>query len=86
MKKLASAILRAAEIREESYNHHASDEAVKCSRCVDFSKFYRSDLHQAAEQAVVEIGLDLDMTQLIYLLLKIAWYDVLEWAESISKK
>lgn len=86
MDKFASVILRAAEIREESFDHKAADKAEKESNHVDFSKFYRKDLYEASEEASKEAGLNPEMAQPISLLLITAWNDILAWAkEQVDK-
>lgn len=60
MLKLAQAILDAQKIREESYNHEA---ALKAKGFVDFEQFYEKSIYESADEASLNAGFDLSMTQ-----------------------
>ena len=81
MEKLAKAIKRAAEIREDSYDHKEASKAQSSKkRFINFNDFYQISLAEACDQAAEEIGLDTRGTEPIYLLLKYNWNDALAWA------
>lgn len=86
MERLAKAIKLAAKIREESYNHEASNAAENLqNNMIDFNKFYEKSLLKASDEAAELLGFDETATQPIYLLLQNSWNDILDWADKIDK-
>jgi len=81
MERLAQAVKLAAKIREESYDHVAASKAVESKEFVNFDKFYRFSLREAADKAADAVGFDSRGTEPIYLLLNYCWNDILMWAE-----
>lgn len=65
MDKLAKAVKEAAKIHEESWD----------------GKTYAIGIQQAADTAAENAGFDVRGTTPIYLLLKLAWNDILEWTQ-----
>lgn len=90
MELLAWAVKRAAQIREESFDHEAKDREQKQQRgrlfLIDMKKFYKISLHKACDMAAEEVGFDAQGTMPIYLLLRNSWNEVLDWAEPIHEK
>ena len=83
MKRLAQTILKAQELREESFNHKAADKAVKEKRgFIDFIEFYTLSLEEAADKACELSGYDTRATQIVYLIIKHLWNDSQDWAKS----
>ena len=82
MKALARAVERAAQIREESFDHDAYNQASSTGKGVLISdNFYHASLLDACNQAAEEAGFDVRGTELIYLLLTYSWNDALGWAK-----
>lgn len=90
MEKLAEAILLAAKLHEESYDHKSAQRILlknlkrrKLSG-TDYNQFYKISRKEAADQAAENVGFDKRGTQPIYLLLKFCWNDALDWAENFK--
>ena len=81
MKRLKEAILLAAKIREDSYDHKMSDELEKSKGYKNFSKCYKKSIYAAAVEASEKLDFGLQAIQPIFLLLTYAWNDILAWAE-----
>lgn len=94
-KTLAQMCLKAAELREASYDHDASNKAthedqekqrknraegVETYSMLNYSSFYRLSLQDACLKVSPECG------QLIYLALDGWWNDVAEWANDTLNK
>jgi hypothetical protein len=92
--QLAYAVLKAAQIREESYDRKAADDAVRKRDAeykggvqypcpIDFSKFYTKTLEQSVEESVSLTKLPPKLSYIIWLLLYTAWNDAISWAEEV---
>lgn len=84
---LASIILAAAKLREDSYDHAASDKAkAACesspglSNYLDFDRFYLTDIGQATHDAAKAAGQP-ELAYVAHLLLKATWNNALDWAK-----
>lgn len=75
---LASLLVKAAAIREASYDSKTADEMTAKGYLGDFSKFYKKSMHDAAYEACSPEHTAL--TEPVYLLLSECWNDALEWA------
>jgi hypothetical protein len=84
MEKLAEAILLAAKLREESYDHKSAQRTL-FKNLTRYSQFYKISIKEAADQAAENVGFDKRGTQPIYLLLQFCWNDALDWAENFTK-
>ena len=85
--RIAKALEDAAEIREKSYDHKAADKKEKSGdRYVDFTKFYRKNLGQAAFEACLENKLEPNMWYPIYMMLETCWNDIIDWAKEMQAK
>jgi len=85
-RQLADAIVLAAKIREESYDREAADRAFHNCEFVDYSKFYKETIWQASFKSTKACNLDNIATEPIYLLLKYAWNDILDWADKVVRE
>ena len=86
-ERLAKAILRTQELREESFDHVEADKYEanhKFLSVFDFEKCYKLSEYDAADKAAEFFGFDKRMTQPIYLLCKLAWNDIQDWAKEIK--
>ncbi len=87
MERLITAILRAAELHERSYNHEKSAKLEKEGKIApDFHTCYELPLQEACDKAAEEVGFDERGTEPIYLLLKNSWNDSIAWAEKYKEK
>ena len=86
MERLARAVKLASKIHEESYDIKAAEEAVNnnINMMVDFKTFYRKSLQEASDEAAEIEGFDTRGTKPIYLLLNLAWNDILDWAKQFD--
>ena len=85
MERLAQAIVRAAELRENSFGNEAANnaEGVNEKKCLRV-QFYKLTLREACNQAAEEAGFDTRGTLPLYLLLKYCESDILEWAKDFN--
>ncbi len=82
MKRLAEAVLLAADIREKSFDQDAADTLEKSDLLIkDFNDCYIKSLSQACDEAAEKVGFGQIDTQPIYLLLRYTWNDILDWAK-----
>lgn len=81
--EFAKTILKAMEIRENSYDHKLSDEMERTLKYPDFEKCYRLTHAQAAAEAVKQSNLDKEFELPVYLLLYMAWNDIMYWANTL---
>ena len=88
---LAEIVLASAKLREESYDHEASNKAVKKDKksgvygYIDFKQFYTKTLNEAIEETVIGYGIDKRFAR--YISLSFYWWnDVLDWANEIKKE
>jgi len=81
MEAFAKAVKLAAKFREESYDKEAANKATHEPKIVDFDKFYKLTLMEAADKAAEIAGLDTRGTFPVYLTLKYCWNDILNWSE-----
>lgn len=82
MRKLANAIKRAAQIREESFDHEAYSKTKPTEKGVLLiENFYQVSVRTACDEAAEEAGFDTRGTEPIYLLLINSWNEALDWAE-----
>ena len=87
MKRFAEAIIFAAQVREDSFDHVKANELEKSDSIIKkFENCYDKTLFQAADEAAEKVGFDQTGTQPIYLLLRYAWNDINDWALSIKKE
>ena len=82
-KRLARAILRTQDIREESYDKVASDGAEEEGMVINYKQLYTLSVREAADEAAEEEGFDKRMTEPIYLLCQYVWNDIQDWAKKI---
>ncbi len=88
-KQLATILNRAMQLREDSYDQDAADDAQRDliagrrTGSVDFATFYRTSLRSACEEACTEAGLP-EMVEIAFLLLHSNWNDVAIWIEQIN--
>lgn len=82
MKKLADAILLAAKLREDSFDHEEAQRLGngKQAFASDFLKCYKLTMDQAAEKAADQVGLSKKDVVVIRILLN-NWNDAVNWAE-----
>ena len=83
-EELAKVILDAARIREESYDSESAEKASR--KFVNFQDYYGKSIKQAVEEACIKNGIDLDMTQIVYLALDGWWNPAIDWAQDIIHK
>lgn len=74
---LAEAILLAAKLREDSYDHVAAESVSGIF--VDYSQFYGVTLQHAADLAAERVA-RIELAFPVYLLLLSHWNNALEWA------
>lgn len=74
--QVAVAILKAAEIRENSYNHAKAD-AMQKTAYPNFAACYEKSLEQACTEACP------DLSGLLHPMLYSCWNDAISWAETI---
>lgn len=74
--ELARAIIAAAKLREESFDHQAATAACNGGGMVDMKSFYKISLRDACEAD----GVNPFLSYPVYLLLSNNWNDALEWA------
>jgi len=87
MKTLAEVIKRAAQIREESFDHEAYGKVKPTERRTTIVEiFYRISLRTACDEAAEEVGFDTRGTEPVYLLLANSWNDALSWADIMKDK
>jgi len=82
--ELAQAILKAAKLREESFDkqkaYEANNEAIDSGYgMVDMSQFYRLSIRQCADKANKELSTP------VLLLLTGYWNESIKWAENYLK-
>lgn len=82
--KLAKIVVKAADIRENSYDNKAADDARKTQDFPNYSEFYTKTLHEAIQIACEQEGVS-DVEELIYLAMDTWWNDTIEWAEGVLK-
>lgn len=98
-KKIAKAILRAAQIREESFDkasfNKAIEEAIDSYQerrkislhalypGIDASTFYKKDLATSCQEAAIEVGLPASLSYLLSLSFH-DWNNMEGWARGIS--
>lgn len=81
---IAKCVLKAARIREESYNKEGADAVVVSGNLMaNFEDFYEITLKDAAELACLEYP---GLAESVYLILGHCWNDGLEWATSIAER
>lgn len=89
MERLAIAITRAAQIREESFDKEALEKrkGQKTSKYypINTKQFYKISLWDACDRAATEVGFTGQMTLPLYLLLDDTWNDILDWANTVIK-
>ena len=90
MKRFARAILDAQKIREESFDTKAANKAEKELKAphrlyIDFSKFYKKSMQDAADEAAANAGFGECGSLPIYLLNQYCWNDIQAWAEENKK-
>ncbi len=86
MKKLAEAIKLASDIREKSFNKKAFQDAIQPDTIVDAEDYYGKSLAESSQEAAGIVGYTLREFYPIYLLLKLAWNDSLDWSEQVLEK
>lgn len=90
MERLAKTVLRAADLRERSFDINAAHEACvsqsscQAARTTD-EQFYTMSLIKACENACKDEGFDARAIQVIHLLLKNSWNDIIAWAKTLHK-
>jgi hypothetical protein len=77
-QELADAILKAAKLREESFDHHAASRGD----VVDACSLYRCTLYAASTAD----GCNPHLSIPVYLMLTGSWNDSLNWAEVNKSK
>lgn len=82
MKRLATAILLAAKLREESFDHKAANIASTKCKHIDPSKFYKLPLYAACDKAMRRCKIVASSNTPIYLLLKYNWNQIIDWAKT----
>jgi len=87
LKEFVECLLLAAKYREESFDQRYSKEfSYKyVDKCIDCDLFYKLTLSDAVDKASDELNFAREDSEIIYLLLKCAWNDSLEWAEKYLK-
>lgn len=80
---LAEILKKAAQIKEESFDHEAADKAEGRGTHIDFNQFYKMNLKQSVKQAVTEFKVDPRFSYYIYLSFH-WWNDILDWADGIN--
>jgi hypothetical protein len=78
---IANTIILATDIRENSYDHIKAKQIERKNKYIDYASFYTVSLNVSSQMACAQIKGAEDLTHIIYLLLKYAWNDSLEWAE-----
>lgn len=90
-EKFCEAILIAARLREKSFDGDAARAERKMREqanpdgfpIIDYKKFYRKTIAEAAEEACVIVGFDNRMGNFIYLLLTNSWNDAISTVNAI---
>lgn len=81
---LAQMVLKAAELRENSFDSLAAPAADKYSGiALDYEQFYKLSLQEAVVLAGDLSGFDSRMDVPVYLLLKNSWNTSLQWARGV---
>jgi hypothetical protein len=88
VKQIAQTLIDAVDIRENSYDQKAADEALfeadEYGAFVDFAQFYGKTEEEAVSEACKKNGLPEEIEHFIDLSLH--WQnDILEWAKEIVK-
>jgi len=82
-ERLAEAVLLTQKLREESFDQKEADKHT--GQIFDYNTCYKLSMYDAADKAAEKLGFDKSMTQPIYLLCKLAWNDIQDWAKIHSK-
>jgi hypothetical protein len=77
-QELAQAIVKAAELREESFDHGRAAQAIAAGGLVDMESFYRVSLREACDAD----GANPFLSYPVYLLLANSWNQALDWAQA----
>jgi len=83
-ERFAEAILLTQKLREESFDQEEADKHK--DEIYNFDLCYKLSIYDAADKATEKLGFDKAMTQPIYLLCKLAWNDIQDWAKIYSKE
>ena len=77
-RTIATAVLKAMQINQDSYDKEAADAAGEERDYVDYKEFYRIPLDKACEMALPGA-----MGRLIYLACEAWWNDAQIWAQQV---
>ena len=76
--ELANALLAAAKLREQSFNHGFAARMQAANQPCDFNQLYGLSIREAAEAD----GANPFLSWPVYLLLTNSWNNALDWAEA----
>jgi len=87
MELLARAVKLAAKIKEESYDLKKAEklDLEDTTKIANFEDCYTISLEEASDQAAEKVGFDKRGVLPVYLLLKYAWNDILDWADQFNE-
>lgn len=80
VKELAEAILLTQFIREASFDHKMANNNKKIPY-FDFENCYKVHLYLAVEKALIELNMDIELVEIVYLLCKLSWNESQDWAK-----
>lgn len=88
IKDFAEMILKSQTIREESYDQEKEEREVilQSNSISNFDVFYTKTIMQSCKEVIANTEVEDKFDFIFYLLNKLCWNDVQDWAENIIEE